>query len=514
MGGVSETFHVVGCTDCSAHWIVCGEPRDTMCVRCRKVWATRRKLATADTVDRIIEKRSRLLAKHWGETETFARADSFAEIGERLDERPDPSELWAGLVETRIENWLEYRRTAYQESERCQGTTCRDSLAESDHPFYDESERLERLLRDPKTGDGSPIGWLAQTLFGEHVESGDADWTWVRRECDRHSWVTVERHPPGPPEIRADENRKTGSELLWANVDQSVLDNGSRRIFPRDESAGTSDAKERAEAVISGRRTLETADQWGAVIGSFGAKKLGWEQLERVNRTRFIDVGLARSGVARIADGFSGAASAGYDHGTVLTVTTDPSRFESVAATADGLLADVTNLRKKIGRHCGDGIPPSVTAPEPTKWGMAHAHIALFGVEPAELPSKRELCTYWRETRDRAQELDVEAIALDETGVEPRWFWRDDGPDAAGCPPRPYLAAGAKSIVAAARTDSDDIREIAAAYRDRGSTAIHRGDPTVADVGTSVEPAAIREASWYWATGMKAATRPSPGIRL
>jgi len=81
------TYAVVGCIDCSALWVVAGEPETTECPRC----GTRRqfgKLRTfVETEDRAQarEVRASMLANRQGAEETFADLDSFEEMGEQLD---------------------------------------------------------------------------------------------------------------------------------------------------------------------------------------------------------------------------------------------------------------------------------------------------------------------------------------------------------------------------------------------------------------------------------------------
>ncbi|WP_222919125.1 DUF5817 domain-containing protein [Natrinema sp. SYSU A 869] len=534
---------MVGCPECEAYWIVEIDTKRTRCRRCGTQWAVDglRDHGTVsadddDGVDALREKRSHLLAKQWDEPDAFADVAHYATLDDRLSDWPLLSDLYAAQVSDRpllsdlyaaqvsdrpllADMWAEpvadcheFFKAAYQQSGRSHGT---GSTGTQPRTEGDDTERLEALLRDPKSGDGAPIGWLARTLFRSAAGHGEKNWKWVRRQCDRWSWVDVTEIQDQQRQSDRDGNRTAASDLLWAFLDPTVLDTVSRHNRPRAGAESATDAKEKAEATISRRAKLETAEQWGDLIGSFGAKKRGYEALGGGDRTRFIDGGRARGGPSRIADAFSGAAAAGYDRGTVLSVTTDPERFDSIAAAADGLLDDAKNLRKKLGRHLESGMPASVTAPEPTRKGLPHGHIAIFGHEPADLPSKHELCRYWWETRERGQQLDLAPIALDDADAsdEPRWYWRDDGPDDAGCPPCAYLSEGAESIVAAAWTDADDVKAIANAYRARGSAPITDGEPTAAAVGTSVTPSKIREAAWYWATDMKAATTGSQEIQ-
>ncbi|WP_425606709.1 hypothetical protein [Natrinema marinum] len=483
-----------------------------------------------------------MLAARWGEDDAFAVLDSFLDLGDRYEmlwvdryehlvdteftdwrwgadrvgDRPILSDLWKGPVEDRLDDFAE----AYQPSERCQGPALSRSSGFAEQPRGDESARLERLLRDERSGDGKPIVWLARVVFGRDVESGDADWRWTRRECERLSGVDVVR-PTATHSVVVDddgdeptfENRETAADLVWASIDESALhsslDTVSVQKLPQS-TASRSTAKSRAAGMVSRRQTIETTT-WACLIGSLGAYRAGIGDLEEPDPTRFTDRARARKPGARLSEAFDRAGEK-YERGVILTGTTKPSRFPSIADGAAELTDDVTNLRKWLGRRLDGGIPPSITCFEPTKHGVGHPHSALFGVDAADIPIE-DVKTYWQEeeTVGRGHQVTVEPIAVDETGS---WYWLGDGPDDAGCPPAAYLKEGARALETAARTDADDILVIADAYRDADESTDDL-EPSTLDVPETVmaNPDAIRIASWYFSTNTRAATNGSAELR-
>jgi predicted nucleic acid-binding Zn-ribbon protein len=75
-------YAVVGCTDCSALWIVEGRPDTTGCPRCgkRRQFSKLRKFVETEEKAAAAEARASMLANRGGEGEAFAGTDSFAEM--------------------------------------------------------------------------------------------------------------------------------------------------------------------------------------------------------------------------------------------------------------------------------------------------------------------------------------------------------------------------------------------------------------------------------------------------
>ncbi|MDS0477922.1 hypothetical protein [Natrinema sp. 1APR25-10V2] len=396
----------------------------------------------------------------------------------------------------------------------------------SRHPRSDVRERAAK--RVAKAGScGVVLSRLVGEMHGyDAVANATYDYKHLRRyvaELEKDGYIEIERMRNPFGRDRPSERCPlliTATDALYHAIAESVLDTASRRKCPqgsRDSNGGESEksiAKENAEARLRRRSTFETAAEWGGLIGSYGAWKLGYERTRNADRTRFTVASEASEATGRLLDAFDLAASTGYEGGAIVTGTTDPGEFETIEDAVAEITDDERRLRKWIARRLDDGMPAYIAAPEPTKWGAPHVHIALFGVDVdgEEWPSDHALHDYWLKRRGRGHQIDVEPIAVDETGS---WYWVGDGPDGAGCPPAPYLAEGARSIETAARTEAGDIQAIANAYRERGSEPIKKLDPATLDVPASVtaSPDAIRQAAWYWASDTRAATNGSEEIQ-
>lgn len=81
-------YAVVGCSECSALWVVEGRPESSECPRCgtRREYARRKKFVTAEDPDTAREARARLLAERQDHGEAFSSVDHFAALDERVDE--------------------------------------------------------------------------------------------------------------------------------------------------------------------------------------------------------------------------------------------------------------------------------------------------------------------------------------------------------------------------------------------------------------------------------------------
>jgi hypothetical protein len=409
---------------------------------------------------------------------------------------------------------------------------------------------VDRLaLELSKTPEGVPLILLARALFGDDVDAGDADYQWVRRECERQGH-DVSR-PTAPVVVEADGElviRESQPDLAWVFPEfgehvaptgtggHPVLTTASGISVDARESASPagsqsgSIAKANAETYLSTRRTIETARGWGHLTGCLGGKRVGESSASGGGeRTRFNDVDRARRSGARVAGAFDEARGEGFDRGAVVTATTAPGRFDSIADAATGLVSDVKALRTKVRDERSDGCdvcPPSVVVVEPTERGIPHAHVAMFGLD-ADAVDERELRRYWWETRGRAQQVWIDEIetAGDGDAEGAGWRWSgDEAGDEAGCPPMPYLRAGGDALARTASRSADEVVEIAAALRSASSV------PTGAEVEVPVTPdglvssstpasvtpataAGVRWSAWYFGTGLRAVPSVSPSLR-
>ncbi|MBX0287564.1 DUF5817 domain-containing protein [Haloarcula salinisoli] len=81
-------YAVVGCSECSALWVLEGRPETSQCPRCggRRQHAKRRKFVETDDEDHAREVRSSMLANRQGHGDAFAELDSFAEMDRQVDD--------------------------------------------------------------------------------------------------------------------------------------------------------------------------------------------------------------------------------------------------------------------------------------------------------------------------------------------------------------------------------------------------------------------------------------------
>ena len=80
-------YAVVGCSDCSALWIVELGGESSQCPRCgsRRPLAKRRKFLETDDEDHAREVRASMLAARQDQDEAFAAVDSFAELESQVE---------------------------------------------------------------------------------------------------------------------------------------------------------------------------------------------------------------------------------------------------------------------------------------------------------------------------------------------------------------------------------------------------------------------------------------------
>lgn len=166
-------YAVVGCSDCSALWIVEGRPETTSCPRCgtRRRYKRLRKFVETEHEDDARDARSRMLASRQDHDDAFADLDSFVDMESQIDDAGVSDEEYlagSGLDPEDVATAGE-RATAGRPS-RSRQQIVLDGLRELDHPTatelveyageYDVSaeyvhEALEKLVR---RGDVSETG--------------------------------------------------------------------------------------------------------------------------------------------------------------------------------------------------------------------------------------------------------------------------------------------------------------------------------------------------------------------
>ena len=345
---------------------------------------------------------------------------------------------------------------------------------------------------------GAPLTTLAQEAFGVDAVDGGANYQLARR------------HFTGHPELFKTAKRG-GMTWVWPTPDllrRASLDQQVSTPSERPESAAT--AKSNAGRMLHRRTGFDTAEERGDLLGAFAAKRSatagrfhalqdtfdpGSHRLVPFS-TRFNSGERVRETRERYRTGWSRAADR-HDRGVVLTLTTDPSRFDSLGDACEGLLGDVNRLKDWLAYDPEGGParpgrrPPSVVVPEFTDDGKPHVHVAFFGI--SWLTTHGALSRYWSVERDRGEVVWLDRIA--ERGG--RWRWAADGgpahPDATATSPREYLETGVDLLAASADATAEEGREaVDTVARERGER--------------------LWKAALYWATDLPAVT-VSPSLK-
>ncbi|MFB6106395.1 MAG: DUF5817 domain-containing protein [Halobacteriaceae archaeon] len=81
-------YAVVGCSNCSALWVVEDHPETTRCPRCgtRRRYDALKKFHTAESADAAKQARAAMLAERSGHGDAFANLEDYGEMDRRLDE--------------------------------------------------------------------------------------------------------------------------------------------------------------------------------------------------------------------------------------------------------------------------------------------------------------------------------------------------------------------------------------------------------------------------------------------
>ena len=132
-------YAVVGCSACSALWVVEGRPETTGCPRCRMRhrFEKLKQFVTTDDRDHAREVRASMLAERQGHGEAFAELDSFAEMDARIDEAVVSDEEYlsgSGLDPAEVAEAGERAAAGATGGHRSRLNVVRDALREHDAP--------------------------------------------------------------------------------------------------------------------------------------------------------------------------------------------------------------------------------------------------------------------------------------------------------------------------------------------------------------------------------------------
>lgn len=363
------------------------------------------------------------------------------------------------------------------------------SLPWADHPRGDDKTRLLKYVRE--NGCGVSVVNAVRAVVNPDAEAGDADHRLALRFYGDH-----------PDLFKTD--RRGG--LVWVEPRPAAFHLTASKHSPK-HTDGDGVALSNAKNVLGRRRAVTSNGTRGVLLGGLAAKRDATEDEFMAFRdrtdpsnhllvpyaTRFNSPRRVRQARQRF-DGAWRTAAARFDRGVVLTLTTDPSRFDSLAAATKTLMDDVNCLKTWFANRFADGSrPPSVVVPEFTEKGFPHVHIVLFG--EGYVPHA-VLSNYWDSRRDRGRVVWCDAVVA----RGDRWLWTGERPNRAdGRGPRAYLGKTLGDLEALAAADPETVHTVAGRLREEDAKD---DDPA-------------REwwkLACYWATGTRLFTT-SPSLR-
>lgn len=373
---------------------------------------------------------------------------------------------------------------------------------------------------------GTFLSKIVRDVFDGNGSYDSADYQLTRRFVQNSELFTVRR----------------SRGLLW--VSQSLeglsltLSMQSAKT-PEGSGAGARGASRRprdvARARINRLSWIEPGssgdDIRGELLGDLSAKKSGNEgrflTFSRRSRfddrddhllvpleTRFGSEKRAREQYSEYMDAWD-RAEREHERGVMLTVTTDPKRFDSILEACSSIMADANRLRSWLAYDPASGPErpgerlPSIVVPEFTDSGLPHVHIVFFGA--SWLTTADALRGYVSENLDRCEQIHLDRISR--RGGSFRWASDPDRPEIKGRSPREYLSEPLEARSEAALATSDELRAASAALAEHGlEEPLEEFDdrPTVRDdlrLGRRAWKAGL-----YFATDLRFFTR-SPCLR-
>jgi len=334
-----------------------------------------------------------------------------------------------------------------------QDVAVRDLPWATDPRGDDKTQLWKYALEHP---EGSPIIMAVRDVMNASSEGADADYQLANRfyssqakyfkidRRDRHKWV---------------EPRPTAFHLTTSK--HSSKPHHSTDI-----------AKSNARAALSRRRQFTDDASKGVVLGAMAAKRSATDHkylilqntddddthLTTPYRTRFNSPARVNKAIARYHTAWSEAA-ANYHVGILLTLTTDPSRYGSIADATEGLMDDLNRLMSWLAnRFCDGSRPAHIAVPEFSQKGLPHLHVAIFGVAYVPYDAVKH---YWDQRRDRAGVIWVDGM---KTRGE-RWYWRGRHDRTEARSPQMYLGEGLQHIKSLATVEADCVKEAAGRLR-------------------------------------------------
>lgn len=315
---------------------------------------------------------------------------------------------------------------------------------------------------------GAPIVVATREAISPDANAGDADHRLALRFYRNY-----------PRFFKTD--RRDGMIWVWPRTPAFTCPANKHSPKPADDGEVADDTarspKENARNALRNRNTIENSEERGYLLDALATYRESTDgRYNRFDKTRGIGAETLLikyvnrfNASNRVADSCErlevafAAASERYDRAVVVTLTTDPSRYDSLLASMDDLIDDVSRFKSWIATDTRIGYrPPSVVVPEFSDKGIPHAHIVLFGV--SWVVAHEELSSYWSNLRNRGEVVWFDRLVSRNEGG--RWRWSSSRrDDVRGRSPRSYLAKSHDALTRLASASSSEVRSAAGALR-------------------------------------------------
>jgi len=322
-----------------------------------------------------------------------------------------------------------------------------------DQRAVDKTRLFEYALQNT---DGAIISEAVKAVFDKESTTADADYKLANRFYSSYSeYFKIDRR-----------DRHTWVEPTTAAFHLTT----SKRSSKTHDS--TDIAKSNARAALTRRRRVTSDEARSVVLGALAAKRYatddkhlilqdtcaGDSHIIRPYHTVYNSSERVNRAIGRYQTAWS-AAAAEYDRGVLITLTTDPYRYDSIAGATDGLMKDFNRWKSWLTSRFFDGRrPPHIAVPEFTKAGLPHLHVAIFGT--GYIPHAAVVHN-WDQRRDRGRFVWIDGMKA--RGGKWRWRGRHERTEAR-CP-QTYLGKGLRQLKSLAEVDADCVKEAAGRLR-------------------------------------------------
>ncbi len=388
-------------------------------------------------------------------------------------------------------------------------------------PYWREKARVCKIVAS--AGHDVYLNQLVADLHGrDAAKSGSAEYQRIRRFLNSNPNFFRVRTSNGfvsaSPTLELLDLIKRG---IIQNPDESGQYAGSRE-FCESVLQSVKQVNDKGEELLSDNldEYLERINDLRLVLKSDDADP---EYLTLPYKTRFNDPGRIKKQHAIMGKSLDKAGEM-YENAALLTLTTDPKKFDSLWEMWSSINDSWNRFMSWIGNRKG-GRPDYVKVLEATEKGYPHIHAIVFLPDDATTPngmpwleSKQAISDYWNKYQGRI--VDVQPLTFveelgDEYGADDGWVrWQRDGDhggdlgrgSGAGQTAGEYLGKYLSAIYGGIRG--------AAGLEDSGAgggqiaTDGGRDRPAgeLEDAGKYADKAAAWKVAMYWATRRKIRT--------